>query len=916
MVVTSTVSVMMVMVMVMVMVVMMSNTTLSLILTPSITQDGGVGWSILQKAMKEVLGASSRPHCSLIFLTDGSTPRLQLNQASTSHNKYLTQQVPHTTSTSHNKYLTQQVPHTTSTSHNKYLTQQVPHTTSTSHNKYLTQQVPHTTSTSHNKYLTQQVPHTTQATHNTSTSQHKHLTQHKQLTTQVPHNTNNSHNKHLTQHKQLTTQVPHNTSTSQVPHTTSTSHNKYLTQHKQLTTRLIRVVDWWGGGGVGGGVGVVEVQAGKLTPTNLTQAISLVLPHARQPRMLSRCQLLLSRCQLRLLSWCVTVVVVSDQFSFLTSFATAADDLRLLVWSTRLLVVSRLPLLQLHHLLSSYWAFSMMNTAFLAQRTLQHTQAGGGAAQVVRVASWSEGRGLVMGTPGQTLYQHKYNTFHGGEVNMTVFPFPPYWMDETADTDGGRRNDEEEEEGDGDGGRRKEEEEEENGDKRWRKEEEEGRMKEDEEERRMKEEEDGVMVGITGRDYIILETIAASLNFTINVLPYGEWDEVMARLEDRTAYMSPIKLAIMPHLLEIYDFTLFIEPATLGFTMAKPTLKPRWQSLYYPLRPSVWASIMATLLVVPVVFIWVGRQVDEVVQEVKSDEWTWWRATEVMLGSLLGHTFPGTLSQRSSVRLVTASWLVFAFIAGTAYRSNLTAFLTVPKYPPRPETLAQLIGVGASVVLPPDMVDFYRSFEESNSDVFRKLYERIEFVQDFKEGMQQAIQSNKAYMYERLNSELMMAEHFTDAEGRTPLYVNNENVMPGYCGWPLTRDAPIKHVLDAYIMACHGGGLIEKWTTDVLRTARTENRKKQLHKRNQRRNKKEKAMVEKEEEEGVEEEEEGATETQESGTKNQALTLVHMQGPLFLFLLGVLLSLAAFILEVLFLKVCCLPLHRLRQQEK
>ncbi|KAK4288862.1 hypothetical protein Pmani_038138 [Petrolisthes manimaculis] len=673
---------------------------------------------------------------------------------------------------------------------------------------------------------------------------------------------------------------------------------------------------------------MVEVQAGQLTPTtNLTQALSSVLPHARK---------------LRLLSWCVTVVVVSDQFSFLTSFANTADDLRLLVWSTRLLVVSRLPLLQLHHLLTSYWAFSMMNTAFLTQQHLNtHTSkcevwshlpypVGGGGGQVVRVASWSEGRGLVMETTAQTIYQHKYNTFHGGKVNMTVFPFPPYWMDETLDTDGGRSNDHQEKEGDGNGGRRKEVEEMENGDRGRRKEEEEGQMKEEmekgdrgrrkeEEERRMKEENEKERrmkdeeVGITGRDYIILETIAASLNLTINVLPYGEWDEVMGRLEDRTAYMSPIKLALMPHLLEIYDFTLFIEPATLGFTMAKPTLKPRWQSLYYPLRPSVWASIMATLLVVPVLFIWVGRQVDEVVQEVVSDEWTLWRATEVMLGSLLGHTFPGTLSQRSSVRLVTASWLVFAFIAGTAYRSNLTAFLTVPKYPPRPESLAQLIGAGASVMLPPDMVDFYRSFEESTSDVFRKLYERVEFVPDFKEGMQQAMQSNKAYMYERLNSQLMMAEHFTDAEGRTPLYVNNQNVMPGYCGWPLTRDAPFKHVLDAYIMACHGGGLIEKWTQDVLRTARTENRKKQLLKRNQRRSKKEKAMVEEEGvEEEEEEEEEGATETQESVTKNQALTLVHMQGPLFLFLLGVLLSLAAFILEVLFLKVCCLPLHRLR----
>lgn len=70
------------------------------------------------------------------------------------------------------------------------------------------------------------------------------------------------------------------------------------------------------------------------------------------------------------------------------------------------------------------------------------------------------------------------------------------------------------------------------------------------------------------------------------------------RLEVRTALMSPIKLAILPNLLKKYDFSFFIEPATLGFSMGKPTLKPSWQSLYYPLQTDVWGSILAAVLLV------------------------------------------------------------------------------------------------------------------------------------------------------------------------------------------------------------------------------------------------------------------------------------------------------------------------------
>lgn len=66
--------------------------------------------------------------------------------------------------------------------------------------------------------------------------------------------------------------------------------------------------------------------------------------------------------QLRKLSWCVNVVILSEDFTFLTTFAESSLQGRLLEWATRLMVVTRLPLQELHQLLKNYWTFSMMNT--------------------------------------------------------------------------------------------------------------------------------------------------------------------------------------------------------------------------------------------------------------------------------------------------------------------------------------------------------------------------------------------------------------------------------------------------------------------------------------------------------------------------------------------------------------------------
>lgn len=70
-------------------------------------------------------------------------------------------------------------------------------------------------------------------------------------------------------------------------------------------------------------------------------------------------------------SWCVTVVVVSEDVAFLVDFAKWSLARRLLVWPTRLLVLTSLTYQQVHSLLSSHWTFSMMNAAFLNQLEVQ-----------------------------------------------------------------------------------------------------------------------------------------------------------------------------------------------------------------------------------------------------------------------------------------------------------------------------------------------------------------------------------------------------------------------------------------------------------------------------------------------------------------------------------------------------------------
>ncbi|KAG7159494.1 putative olfactory ionotropic receptor IR4-like 1, partial [Homarus americanus] len=113
------------------------------------------------------------------------------------------------------------------------------------------------------------------------------------------------------------------------------------------TTSSTTVFTELGGLGAPWGVTVFQVAAEGKSP-NMTEALlSRLVAQARRVRQVS---------------WCVTVVVVSDDSAFLAASAEWIFKGRLLVWTNRLLALTRRPLSHLRHLHTS---FSMMNAMLL-----------------------------------------------------------------------------------------------------------------------------------------------------------------------------------------------------------------------------------------------------------------------------------------------------------------------------------------------------------------------------------------------------------------------------------------------------------------------------------------------------------------------------------------------------------------------
>ncbi|KAK3884234.1 hypothetical protein Pcinc_011510 [Petrolisthes cinctipes] len=450
-------------------------------------------------------------------------------------------------------------------------------------------------------------------------------------------------------------------------------------------------------------------------------------------------QLAHSARQVRQRSWCSVVVVVSESRTFLATLANWSLKGRLLVWATRLLVVTRLTFPHLHSLLSSHWTFSMMNTIFLNLEQLRPNLSFFG--DTVNVSAlpfmpfWGEVvEGVASDDGSSSVTRYTGSDYYllitvANALNFTVRIIKPATWFELHQV---------------------------------------GRTRETSRPPQFLHglvkslikpwaEERICFPGQHTKTQQVIKSVFLELNSPARIpanltankrcwvcltkkdrktrTPCINCKNPATKLVyDRVAYICPVYHILMPVRFEQHDFTFSYEFSYFSFAMAKPSLKPQWQSLYYPLDGLVWLLVLLMLLCTPLFLIMVIRGREHQYLS-SSDGMGVSVVMQDMTGMLLGQNLPSRLPVTTSSRVLVAAWLVFVFIIGSAYRGNLTASLTVPKFPPRIESLEQLV-IGVDRVTIPSFGEIHRKFySESDSPLFQGLARLLQVGPSFHEGL-------------------------------------------------------------------------------------------------------------------------------------------------------------------------------------
>ncbi|KAG7162371.1 Glutamate receptor 2-like 7, partial [Homarus americanus] len=404
------------------------------------------------------------------------------------------------------------------------------------------------------------------------------------------------------------------------------------------------------------GMGVFEVAVDG-QDANVTQAqLSRVVDEARRVGHSH----ITTEARLRQVSWCVTVVVVSDDPAFLAAFAEWSLKGRLLVWSTRLLVVTRLPLQELQLL---HKVMSGRNTMLLivgdtsvslrveVYVQLPYRQLGG---QFLRIATWTHNQGLVSRTH-LPLFPDKFSKFlNAPKLKVAAIVMSHFKIVKMNDAESA-------------------------GDER---------------------------VVYTGAIANVVEYLSRALNFTYKyVMPPdgsfgtkaedGSWTGMVGLVSREEADIAIGPFGLTPIRAEAVDFTwpLSYDNTKILAGLGDPEVDP-WGFLL-PLAPLVWAAILTALLMLLTVILMCSSCLSP-------------KTSTFFIRLTDTHGFIRVLLQQTAIismewwwwqRVMLGVWMLMTLVLTRSYAGNLMSLLAVRHIPQPFQSLREVIDDPSTITI-------------------------------------------------------------------------------------------------------------------------------------------------------------------------------------------------------------------------
>ncbi|XP_069160802.1 probable glutamate receptor [Procambarus clarkii] len=485
---------------------------------------------------------------------------------------------------------------------------------------------------------------------------------------------------------------------------------------------------------------------------------------------------------LRQLSSHTTIVVVSDDLAFLAAFAHWSLKGRLLVWSTRLLVVTRL---HLHHLQVHYTAFSRMNAMMLIIdddshdircNMYVHLPFSVRDTKPLWVASWTPRRGLALSRP--PLFPNKFSLFvHGPNLLAASVSNAFHKMITTEDPEAPGKH----------------------------------------------------RVKFMGPMEDLMDYIAKALNFSYSIvrphdevfgskLDDGSWSGILGMVMRQEVELAVGPIRLSGDRIEVVDFTVpvMIDYWRMLGARGQPEVDP-W-GFVFPLEPLVWAAILGALLVLPTAtllmssglfhntggqrnwlmfsfdYIRILLQQDIIVKDGQGGGGWWWE------------------------RVVLAVWGLVAVVLTQSYAGNLMALLAVRHISQPFQSRRQVLDDPAVTMIWLKGSGLREYLQCVESGIYREIAEAEKKGRlvwrtqgQYPRDMNTVVRRGDHVLIDVGNALITYIAQDFSRTGKCSFYSSREGFLPLNFGMISSKDNPIIPAFNKRITAATEAGLFSYW---------------------------------------------------------------------------------------------------------
>ncbi|KAG7154182.1 Glutamate receptor ionotropic, delta-2-like 25 [Homarus americanus] len=235
----------------------------------------------------------------------------------------------------------------------------------------------------------------------------------------------------------------------------------------------------------------------------------------------------------------------------------------------------------------------------------------------------------------------------------------------------------------------------------------------------------------------MLDAMAGVLDYRYNVTTVspdeqwgsyenGSWNGMLGMVHRGEKNFTVNYFVITEERLEAFDASVSYRMEGFGLAMMIPAPLAKWRATYYPFMPSVWFCVGGTFAIVVVIMTLQDLLQPEPFLGGLGQTWPY------LLRAVVNHSLP-VLPTAQWQRVLVGVWWVYCFILTTAYTANLIAFLTIPVFPKRIQTLEELAQSDYRV----SMCDYGEfvpgALKTSENRVYRALGDKLDLFKEYEE---------------------------------------------------------------------------------------------------------------------------------------------------------------------------------------